>query len=58
MVKSDINNLEELIDEKKAIKNNDNEINSFLKYNDFSCRFDSYMLIQIFIFNKYYEILI
>ena len=46
-----------LLDDKTEKKNNDNKIYSFLKYKNCSCRFDSYMLIQIYIFNKYYEIL-
>ena len=57
LLKTEINNTEELIEEERVIKNYENEIYSFLKYSNFSCRFDSYMLIQIFIFNKYYEIL-
>ena len=57
LLKTEINNTEELIEEERVIKNYENEIYSFLKYSDFICRFDSCMLIQIFIFNKYYEIL-
>ena len=55
--KTEINNTEELIEKERVVKNYENEIYSFLKYSDFICRFDSCMLIQIFIFNKYYEIL-
>ena len=57
LLKTEINNTEELIEKERVVKNYENEIYSFLKYSNFSCRFDSYMLIQIFIFNKYYEIL-
>ena len=57
LLKIEINNTEELMEKERVVKNYENEIYSFLKYSDFICRFDSYMLIQIFIFNKYYEIL-
>ena len=54
LLKTEINNTEELIEKESVVKNYENEIYSFLKYSNFSCRFDSYMLIQIIIFNKYY----